>query len=648
MASSGPKPPGRPPLAPFLLKSRLPDDAGRYSETPAQAPVSIPDEVPPGERRREVSREAARDGARRENDARAKPERSTEPRGAEARGAEPSGPRSIRREALSGGLSLFELGSLLEAGSTREVLSAIGDDRSPARWLMRCRALLAQGQAREALAELAELAALPELPPELLASVARLELGQGEIERALSHARRAVEADGGSTASYLALASAALRAERRGATPSLLPLAEQALAALGPTPESPSLTLALRADLLALQGEPRRALGAAQRALGLDPSSVDALAALARAAAALGRSEDAALAWQRLADRDPGEAAALRPVLDRAGISPDVLPQEPAWSPLLDDAEILIAAHDPEGLAALELMSRRQLERLTVGAPPNLQLLASLCATHLTSAPLFRDFAPYDLSLASIARVDAALLASYGAGPRPALPSDSSALTLMLGSYVGEALRQAHRGRWDGDLTSGLGARVIAQGGTWEPMRLVDARLTSGASHGLMRAIASTLPHPTSATWQHRLPLAVSPPTPWPGAWPLASQVPLIARSLRTSPIAALLGQLGLPLRNRISDLGALDRYLEVIAPATVSASHDPNPRAAGWVGCYVGELVRAELGGHWFDSPDPGAEGLKLELHTGRVTAPLQVLTARLTSDRRFSLFEWYQTLRL
>ncbi len=660
MASSGPKAPGSPPLAPFLLKSRLPSGAGRYSETPAQPQVT-PRE--PSERVGRESATYAKTGRSTEPRPPERPGRSTAPRPPEragrsteprpperaGRSTEPSAPAAMAHGTLATGLSLFELGSLLEAGRASEVLSAIGDPQSsPSRWLMRCRALLAQGERRAALTELAELAQLPDMSPELLASVARLELVQGEFEAALTHARRAVEADGGSPASYLVLAWAALRAERRGAEPSALPLAEQALAALGLSPENPSLTLALRADLLALQGEPQRALSAAQRALGLDPSSVDALAALTRAASALGRAEDAALAWQRLADRDPDEAELLRGVLTSAGINPEAEPQVPVWAPLLDDAELQVAAGDADGLAALESMIRRQLERLTLGAPPDLQLLASLCATYLTSAPLFRDFAPYDLSLASIARVDAALLASYGAEPRPALPSDSSALSLMLGSYVGEALRQAHRGRWDGDLTSGLGARVIARGGTWEPVRLVDARLTNGASHQLMRALASTLPHTTSSAWQHHLSLAVSPPTPWPGPWPLAGQAPLIARSLPSSPIARLLSQLQHPLRRQVTDLGALDHYLELLAPAPAAAAPEPNARASGWVGCYVGELARRELGGHWFDSTDPGPEALKLELHTGRVVMPLAVLAARLTTDRRFSLFEWYQTLRL
>jgi Tfp pilus assembly protein PilF len=83
----------------------------------------------------------------------------------------------------------------------------------------------------------------------------------------------------------------------------------------------PSLFLALRACVYAGTNQPELALTTAQRALGLDPNSIDAIAAIAEAAARMGRVEDSKEAIRRLAELSPREADAIARRLTVIGLA---------------------------------------------------------------------------------------------------------------------------------------------------------------------------------------------------------------------------------------------------------------------------------------------------------------------------------------
>ncbi|MCA9632722.1 MAG: hypothetical protein KC766_33950, partial [Myxococcales bacterium] len=277
---------------PLKRKSQLPPRAGLYSSTPAAPEVS--DAQP---------RAAVREAQPKVHNLREV--RSVPP---------PPDP----------GTSLFQLASWLDEGHPDRVLDAAQPHASdPEQRLMRCRALIQLGRDETAATELEALGAFPLLEPEVRASVARLLIELGLSDQALHQADQAYRDDPESDPARLALAWAAVRVDRRHNEPIWVKRAHTALAALSTDQNPyPALTLALRSCVLASIGEADKAISVAQRALGLDPDSVDAVAAIALAAARLGRGRDAQEAWCRLLDLDHREADALSATLTALGVAP--------------------------------------------------------------------------------------------------------------------------------------------------------------------------------------------------------------------------------------------------------------------------------------------------------------------------------------
>lgn len=560
------------------------------------------------------------------------------------------------------GPSLFELASWLDGGEAQRVLDEVdASSASPELRLMRCRALIATGASAAARDELSTLGATPLLEPELRGALARLLIDLGDPATALEQASRACADDPMATGARIALAWALVRLERRTGDAALLTRARDALAELGaPGNRYAALVLALRACIQASIGESDKAIAIAQRAIGLDADSVDATAALALSAARLGQFRDAQQAWCRVLDLDHQEADALSDTLVALGVDLQQALPGPAASiataqPVWHAVELRLSEGNASGLAELEQHAQRHIERVTANQRTSLQVLATLSAGYLNTAPCFRNFAPFDISLRSIRQLEAALLASYGHQPRPDLHTDYWSLTLTLGSYVGEVLRQVHAGRWTGSLEDAVHARVLARAGTWEPLRQIQARLLSGSSHDLTLALRSAFPLENSKEWDHRVPIAVLPATPWARAWPSATEAPSLGAALKASVISSYLERLGVgALDGSYADFSRLDRYLDLLAPAHApSVGDDATRRACGLLGCHVGEIVRAEFGGQWVDqglalSADStdGPRRTALVLGDGRKLEPLSILAERLGPDRKFSLQEWHQTL--
>lgn len=302
--------PGRKPSAALPGKGMLERNAGRYSETPDTK------EVVAAERRQRssetsgrVSERAARDTIGHTPERRIGSDRSAVPR--------------VSSRAPGSLPNLLELATLLDAGRHEDVLRLIDEARSsePEYGVLRARALAAAGRRDEARRALEALEGRAGLSPDVGASCARLYVELGEPHRALGLARDSARVDGSRPLVRLTHALAAVRAARRSAQQGLMVEAGRALDALDDREVPlPSLYKALRACLLAEQGDPEEAIATAQGALGLDPRSVDALSAMAEASARIGRVEDARQAWLQLEGISRHEADALSGLLTRFGV----------------------------------------------------------------------------------------------------------------------------------------------------------------------------------------------------------------------------------------------------------------------------------------------------------------------------------------
>jgi Flp pilus assembly protein TadD len=620
-----PPPPPAPRAAPHI------PDAGRYSEAPSAGEV-----VGAGARRSEPPGRPSEP-----------PALGTRP---EQRSAEEifvrSGPPPADDAAAT--LTLFEIASLLDRGQAREALAALerlgSVDAEVA--LVRARALAALARKDEALDLLRRLASAPLLDPELRAGVARLQLELGRPADALSQARRAHRDDPEPPMVRLTLAWAAVRALKSGGDPRLAELADDLLARLktrsGPRPE---LIPALRAALIAPSGDAERAITFAQRALKLDHQNVDALSAIAIASARLGRAHDARQAWLRLFDASPDEARSIAPLLAEHGVEvanveaaarpgTSVTGDDTIWEPV---ETALLEGRGRHTMVVFEELARDTLASIASEHRTDLPTIASVAASFFTTAPVFRDFAPFDQSLFGLARIDAALGVLYGGEPRHALPSDDYGALVLIGAYVGESLRAPHGGVWVGGLSNLDAARVVSEAGEWHPFRIAKAGLRQATSIASDDMLTATLAHPGTEPWGHRLPCPAAPPCPWdPEPLPDPSRIDAIGRALSRSVIGAWCERFAEgPLDRSIASLGALDSYLGLVAPSRGTRAGDEPwvRRVAVLTGAYLGEVLRSAAGGEWIrgegESLTPAS--YRVLLGTSSEAAPIEQAFARI-----------------
>jgi tetratricopeptide (TPR) repeat protein len=552
--------------------------------------------------------------------------------------------------------SLFELAGMLDQHEFRQVINAIdtaGGVPSPDYALMRARALTGEKQTADALAMLKPLCAAPLLDPELRAGCAKLLLELGHARPALAQAEKAYADDPEPPAVALTLAWALVRVARRESDrrQALLERADQILGAFSAhnLPRA-ALFTALRASVQAEIGDAERAVALAGRALGMDHMSPDALAALAVGSARLDRAHDAQQAWLRLLDSSYAEADALSEQLEGLGVSLAKLnpadrpgthsahPPPPVW----DSVECaVLEERRSDAAVAFEALGRDRLTQLAEHARArDLPVVATVGANFLTTSPVSRNFAPFDLSLWSIARLEAVLDVLYGSEPRPKLDSDDYPIVVLLGAYLGETLRGAHAARWRGSLSEIDSACVETAGGAWKPFELVRARIRSGGRLALDTRLGA-LAHPGSKPWAHRIPNPVAPPCPWDGAgWPDVDRARELGQALSSSIFGEYCEQaLGTPLDRSLASIAALDGYLALIAPDEAPAEVHPPwaPRIALLAGAYLAETLRESLGGEWLTAPDgvlgPASYRVRVGAHEVR---PVEEVLARI--ERRVS----------
>ena len=551
-------------------------------------------------------------------------------------------------EAALAPKSLFEIAALADEARLPEALQALeqnaaelGADGA----LLHARLLERAERRGDALSVLLRLAKAPLLDPEVRAGAARLLVELGKPELGLEQARSAFRDDADSAIVRLSLAWAAIRVARERDAAELCDEAEKAISNVKPrSVPLPALLSAVRAWLLVESGAADRAVAAAGRALHGDGHSADALAALALGSAMLGRQHDARQAWVRLSSVDESTAQLIRTRVEAAGVSlteaePTAFGHSlPAEQSVWEPVELTIAdGHFEEAAAAIEQLAKDAVAHVTKRGGGELTIFGAVAASFFTTAPAFRDFAPWDFSLWSIARLDAALALLYGEGRSTSAPSDERPLLLLLGAYLGEALRQPYGIAWQGNLDHPETARLIHGDHELSPFAMVEARMRRGTALESEGILGLERAHPGAEPWAHRTRVPVEPPCPWQGEWPDPSAIPFIGRAVSRSPIAAWCQRHAEgPLDRSLASLAAADTYLALLAPPRAPRSEEPAwaVRAAVSIGAYLGETLRASAGAEWaLESATSGPAGIVLRLGEAELK-PLERVWLRLQNQ--------------
>lgn len=575
-------------------------------------------------------------------------------RGVAIRSTFPSRPEDLEPP---NGLTIAALLDDGDPGRALALLDRWNEPLTPELVILKARALAATGRRPAALDELDRVAQAPLIDPELRASAARLMLELNELTRALAQAERAYEDDPHCLLVRVTLAWALVRMARRTEDEALYRRAESLLSGVRPraTP-LPALVHGLRACILSVLGDPERAISTAQLSVSLDPRSTEALAALSLASARLGRHGDAERAWLRLREIDRVEAESVSAALETLGV--DVAALAPSsgkliaaravevWDPL---ETALTTGHREAAIGSLERAAAAHMPAPGQLTPSeDFSVLAHDAARFFTSAPVFRHFAPFDLSLASTSRLEAALGVLYGSGARSAPLSARNPLVLFVGSYLGESVRHAFGGRWRGAPIALERAAVEAMGHDYFPFERVEQRLKLGRNVRLDLEVTS---HPAAEPNAARIPNDVVPPAPWdPREWPEPHRLIDFGRALRASVVALYTAELcGGPLDGSLASVQTLDQYLSLLAPANAPLD-GPNGwarRAAALAGGYLVDVLCNNAGARYV--PNEAMRGplaYEVVLSNGTAAHPVLHVYERLCGKRLTPLADYISRL--
>jgi tetratricopeptide (TPR) repeat protein len=639
-----------PGLAPHL--SGLPKGAGRYSWRPDNAEEFI----------------APRHDARaRGVEAPQRPTRPDSPRPiagrtpAASRRSDPN-LRAGRSETPSGEVDQpvlpphFELSLMVDQGNFIRAIATInraGADVPVEYALLRARAQAGAGYVDDALRALEELLTSPGLTADIRAGAARVLVDLGDIQRGLGHAMEALRANPAGRMPRLAYAQAAVRTVRRHPDEALLVKAERAIESFrGHGGAHAALVDSLAACIHAGLGELDRAKTAAKQALERDPRSIDALAALVEVYGRLGQTVEARTTWEALAELAPAEANALAELLPELSLprahAVDRLRTFDPWDP---SEAALAVGNRARAIEAAEALAEEQLASIGASDTNRIAAMAAAAQKFLTQGPIARLFAPYDLSLFSIERLEIALDVLYGREPRPRLRSDEGPLRMLLGSYIGEAIRLAHEGHWDLDSGEANRARVVVGDQHWLPYQAVGARIHSGGKPRLVDGLRGALTFRGSDSWKSQMKCPVEAPTPWgPNPWPHTADIGRLGLSLVRSPISVFAEQTGHgALDVSPPSLGGLDAYLELLAPVGAPPNVESawTRQGAALVGGYVGEVLRNLVGGEWQDNGRGTVAGSFVLVLKGRVEAnPVERVMQRLLGSHHEPMTNYVSAL--
>jgi hypothetical protein len=307
------------------------------------------------------------------------------------------------------------------------------------------------------------------------------------------------------------------------------------------------------------------------------------------------------------------------------------------WDPVELD---LASGRVESALSALEKQAGHRLDQLVARRMPELETVAEHAADFLGGAPIVCHFPAFDLSIGSLARLDAAL-SLFARRPQRA---PRYALSVLLSAYVGECVRRASNGTWHGRLAEPDMATIERpRGDPYLPWRAVHLAMTEGRPIRIGASVS--LPHGSESGAHVRQP--VDPPTAWdPEPWPGFALFQLIGRVVAGSALGTWAARIAqVPLDRSVGSLSAIDGYLALLASSVVTpeASGGWARRASVLTGAYVGEVLCLNAGARWSENEDAPFGPLRYELVTpdGAATYPVLWSLERLRGQGRTSIVE-------
>lgn len=294
----------------------------------------------------------------------------------------------------------------------------------------------------------------------------------------------------------------------------------------------------------------------------------------------------------------PGGGDSLAPALVVPGRNLSDRP--PLWAEL----ELELGTAGPDAaLLGLETLAAAHLDKLLVREVPAPRRVALESMGFLSTAPIANQFAPFDLSLKSLERVDAFLSLLGGSDS-----SSATALSILVACYAGECIRATRGGTWQGRVTEPEQLVVLYAEDSYAP--LVH---TMEALHGErpLRDSAGPPLHPGAEPPEPCSQRGLDPPAPWdPSPWPELYRMVELGRGLPHSAIGAWASRvLRIPLDRTPASVEAIRRYLALVRPQPEAPPGKAERRAAVLAGAYLGELVCLHRAGRWNET-DAAPEG--------------------------------------
>jgi len=297
----------------------------------------------------------------------------------------------------------------------------------------------------------------------------------------------------------------------------------------------------------------------------------------------------------------------------------------------------LAGGQSRSALAALESLARKAFDPLLVSRIPEPRSVALAAMDFFSTAPAGCHFAPFDLSLKSLERLDA-LLSLLVPGSADALPPT---LMLFVTCYAGESVRATRSGTWRGRIGEPASLAVDYSEEVYHPHRHAERAMRGVKA---LRIEAGPTPHPGAEPPEPCSHKGAEPPAPWdPAPWPNLEQVVELGRALPASAIGTWAARtLKVPLDRTFASVEAVTRYLSLVG-GDASPHGKAARRAAVLAGAYLGELVCLHRAGRWSDNDAAPGGPLAYEvlLPDGNATYPVLLAQHELTRRGGESLSE-------
>jgi hypothetical protein len=344
-------------------------------------------------------------------------------------------------------------------------------------------------------------------------------------------------------------------------------------------------------------------------------------------------------------DQEPFSASTSSNSFRSSSVTSTVPPSMRPLPPLSDAHQLwpvvelqLFQGDSSPALEHLALAARQQLSHLPpTDTASEFEILGSNAAELLNKSWVTHHFAPFDLSMQSLSRLEAAMATLCRMQP---MAEPASPLLLLLGSYVGEVIRISHRGAWVGSATAARIARVSAGSLSWQPFQSVRHWLMAGGRTSLFGELGAGLARPGTVAWQAFRPTKVTPHTLWQGeAEP--SSMPILGRALQDSVLSLCCELLhDRPLDGSLESLDPLDRVLStIVSSAQPLGGQEPWLQRIGLLGgAYLGEVLNYAVGAEWQEGGESPSAFI-LRMTGGREAMPCAHIISRTVTQRPLDL---------